>query len=193
MIQLAADDARRQALESEDVTMVTLIRIDFPAAGGGTQYYTESARDLVVNGNTYVANSDLRSATPPPPQQESARDLAEISWFDPVRPMVMTYRQRFIAAGWTGIRLQFDVAFLTGESNVLSLPLNVYRGRCIAVDSDNEDGVPVTVARFAGPLVRLDDAALILTSDAQQRQRDASDGSMRFAHVARDIQWGRKV
>lgn len=190
MIQLADTDARRQALESDDVTVAVLLTVGFPTQVGGTQRYTDAARDLDVGGETYESTSYLRALSPP--SSEFERDLAEVGFLDPLEEGRTTFRHMFTFHGWTGIAISVDVVFVADDGTV-SLPLNVYKGRCVSIVESFSDGVPLTTARFAGPLVKLDTEASIVTSDAQQRMRSATDTSMKFAHVARDIAWGRKI
>ena len=188
MIELTPTDPRRVALESENVVFATLLKLDFPAGAGGTMYLTDFGRDLVVGGNTYTSNSDLYGTTPPPAQGVGERTFADIIFVDPDGD----WNERFTSHGHTGIRLQFQVVFVADTGEV-SMPLDIFRGRCVQATKQTEDGILQVLARFAGPIVKLDSDASVLASDNQQRQRRANDNSLQYIAIARDIAWGKKI
>ena len=196
MFSLPTNDARRVALESDDMTVVLLLKVEWPSSVGGTAYYTDSAYDVTVSSQSYSSQSYLRSVTLPPPQEQTSRDLFELSFWDP--PLApdgtarTTFRSLFTQAGWTGIGLEASIAFLS-STGTLSASLVIYAGQCVSVTTgvDDEKG-PWTGGRFAGPLVRYDDSHLVVTSSHDQKRRSSTDTSMDYAHVARDIEWGRR-
>ena len=194
MIELMPGDERRLALEMDDVTMALLVSVMFPPQGGGPSHWTDLAmdEDVEVEGVMYSPNSALLGVKPPAGSGDLDRHTMDLTFVDPPEPGP-TLLDRFTVGGYTGIRMSLQVIFVL-DSGSLTRPLHVYRGRCVQVTSpfDEERG-RLLVASFSGPLARVDQDASILTSHAQQQRRRAGDTSMAYAHVARDIPWGREI
>ena len=191
MITLADTDARKLALESEEILYAPIIDLQFSTAAGGPRYITDFNRDLVVGGRTYSHQADLIGITPPRVQGlvgEGAE--SQLAFLDPDG----TWKERFTTAGYSGIRMTMQVVFVSGTTGTVSAPLDIYRGRCTSVDvAPSEDQGLALRASFVGPLSKLDSDASVLASDSQQRGRSKDDDAFAYIHVARNIPWGRKI
>ena len=151
MIDLMDGDERRLALESDDVTMAILLRIDFTPAGGHTSLWTDLSDDVEVDGLTYRADSNLLGVNPPSSSGDLDRHLMEVTFIDPPEPSP-TLLDRFTIGGYTGIRMGLQVIWVL-DNGSLTRPLTVYKGRCVQIASpfDRERGRLLT-AKFSGPL-----------------------------------------
>ena len=188
MIDLPDTDARYIALKADDAVALALLEISFPSAAGGTKRMTDGPRNVTVNRKTYRAHQGLAGVSPVAPQDASDRHLLEIQLWDP-DPGPASWHTRFTSRGYAGIRVELAAAFVAADGS-LSLPLSAYVGKCIGEKLGWKDG-RVVVARFAGAFARRSGNPVVAT-DAAQRGRLATDKSLKFISVARNIEWGRK-
>ena len=189
MISLPVDDARRVALLADDAVPNMLLEVDFSAAVGGVQRMTDAPRDIVSDGETFLAHQGVSGLSAVQPQGVSDRDLLEVVFEDP-EPGDASWYHRFTSQGYTGISASLGVVF-EADDGTLSSRLAVYAGRCVSVVLDGEDS-RVVVARFSGPFASRSGNP-VLATDAAQRGRDAGDISLQLIAVSRNIQWGRQI
>jgi len=194
VLNLQPTDALYQALNADDVEWAVLVRLDFKAAYGGTIRLATAAHAVTPAGSTdvYASDDTLVGASPLGVDSEPGREPFALTFADPVRPGETRWIDRFTGGGYVGIPL--IVSLTLWHNGAWTPQLVAYEGRCIAVQEAVASGGGVnTVAEFAGPLAKLSDLEPLILTRANQRLRSQTDNLLDYVHLARNLQWGKKV
>ena len=185
MLDLLPGDARRTALTSFNPTPSRLIKFELPAAQDGVRLWTDHPHGLTVNGETYLSDNPLTGTTLPDVNSEIGRSLYTLQLADPTGE----WRDR-IGESYSGIKVTASVVFLLGDGS-LTEPLLIYKGRSVSLRSSNGGSGHITSINFSGPLAKQDGEASVSTSVNNQSGRDPTDTCFDYAHVSKDLDWGR--
>ena len=198
MLSIQPTDPLYQALSADNVEWALLAAIGFKPAYGGWRTIATSPNNVVVSvpqlpgQATFFSDNTLVGASPIGTDSEPGRDPFVLTFADPVREGVTRWIDRFTGNGYVGTPLYVWLAFWW--NGAWTTPLTAYQGTCIAVQEGvATDGGTATVAEFAGPLAKLSDIQPLILTPENLRQRRSDDNLLDFVHVARNLQWGKKV
>ena len=185
MLNLAANDPRRLALQRTVVRPTLLLDIDFPTASGGAKKWTCSASDITIGDETWERESSLQRVTVPEGQEQVSRDRYLLQFLDGDG----SKRARFVDNGWTGIGLQAWLTFK--HQGAFTEPLKVYDGKSSAPSARiNQEGAVLNMV-FTGQLTQINGTRQILLTEDNQKNRSATDNSMKYVADKRVVHWGR--
>lgn len=187
MYDISKTDPRYLALASPEVVWIVLIEIEFPT---GTMNLTTAQAEVTIGGTTYNPESDLIQISPFEITSDQTDESYTLLFEDPYREGQTRWIDRF-TPNYTGIPLTVKMAFLYEMNWTDSITL--YKGTCVSIGSQLQRGSVVTAVQFAGPLARLDDSDPLFLSRAHQRGLNPTDTFLDQVHLAKNIQWGRKV
>ena len=186
MLNIPTSDNRYKALAEGRSIWSVLIKIEFPS---GTDYLCSAPIDIEVESQTWRADSDLIGISPVGPDTEQQQDTFTVTFADPVAPGRNRWIDEFTASGYIGIPITAGLTFY--YSNSWTAQLQIYSGKCTGVSEGvGGDGL-VTSAEFSGPLTKVDDSSPLVISKSSQRNLLSTDTFMDYAHLAREIQFGR--
>lgn len=190
MITLADTDPRRLALDSGNTTSSPLVKVDFT---DGSARFCLADSDIVVDGETWSSAGALVALPPITASRVPSRETFDVTFADPVvgdnsRRWIdrFTLNNSYIGINiWIGKTYWYNRAW--------TAPLTIFTGRCVQVISSGAPGGQVTVASFAGELVRIDDNPPLKLTRANLKQRNQSDTLLDYVTRTLDLQFGKKV
>lgn len=141
------------------------------------------------NGETFTGGGDMVGISPVPESDriEAKGVSLSLNGFDSanISLALSDLRQGKSGKIWLG--------FLDADDSIIADPVLVFAGRLDTADiSDDGDTASITVD-YEGRLIDLKRVRTLRYTDAEQRARNPSDGSMRFVEqlVDAEIIWGR--
>ena len=191
VLVLADTDTRLAELRSDALTPVLFIRLGF----SDPVWITDASYDIEVADKAGTSRTwesgYIASISPPGGQRDSKRDAYQLGLIDS-DPSRSSSFYRMFSARPTGVSLDVLTRFARSDGALTAI-LDVYHGQSTSVAIEaGVEGLYITQVTFTGELVNVDQEASVLTSDADQRRRSATDDSLKFAHRALDIKWGKR-
>lgn len=188
MLELTASQTR--AIEADAV--VWTLAFELGPRKGDTRVisnFTGGSEDVIIGGTTYEASS-LLSVTPFGPKAEVGQDPYTITMADP--PLDTSTRWiDMLTPNYVGIPLRVLLVLADPSNNRWADPFVAYRGRCVSLEQTASQGMPILNMHFMGILAKVDDSSPLVLSKEGQRRLDPNDTFLDYAHIAKDVQFGR--
>lgn len=177
VLNIAANDRRRLALESEDIKMALLLSV-------GDENVTDADTPITVGRTTYTPTEDLVQAAVPDKQEAAARDLYTL---------VFAGNKTSLTSGrWTGTPVEVSIVFR--DSQGYTEPLNVYKGLVSRVQQTTQNEEIRTTVSCTGELAQIDGSRITQLTEHDQKARAAPrvDTSLDFIDDDRELRWGAR-
>ncbi|WP_161887662.1 MBL fold metallo-hydrolase [Pontibacter russatus] len=152
----------------EDITDMFLTHLHFDHCGGGVQYSSSGAPELVFPNAIYWSNADHWEWATKPNAREKASFLKEN-----ILPMQESGHLRLIDPAVPSPFPQFDIFYANGHTDKMMVPVIPYKGRKLAYMADllpstGHIPLPYVMGYDTRPLLTLDEKASFLTKAAAE-------------------------
>ena len=188
-------------LQRDDIAVFYLVTIQFP---GETVRHTTLPYSVDISGlGLYSADSNLRSVEAPRLTTIVDRVAYKIVYLDPD----FSFKDRF-ELGATGAPVSIHIGFfnpldvtiggaepggpLLEAADILLLYKGIIDAHGYAAD---DQGEVLATFECSSPMADLNQKTYFITTDSEQRKRNADDSSLQFMHIgaeARTMKWGKK-